>query len=244
MVLLRKFLSVLLVCVLFIQVVPVFASENQASNDEPWWEIDAKNAEEKRIQHRMSDEEAIASLKEIVKEQLDAQNASEDAYEYFYNYIEDNFAAEVEGISIQSTVRMPRGGETFTEMYSGNLYAGTNREQLLPPTVTSKIIQDYQDAELTTWQDVLTAMIGFALSSKYPVMGYIIGFYGVSAVIDDYMTSETIRQIRASTGASKIITYNSSYTGENTVWVPWRDYPYIQVPVNDQYHRNSSHTIY
>lgn len=60
----------------------------------------------------MSDEEGISALKEIAKEQLDAQNASEEVYQVFYDYIENSYSENVNNFSARSkNVRMPREGK-------------------------------------------------------------------------------------------------------------------------------------
>ncbi|WP_339316848.1 hypothetical protein [Paenibacillus sp. FSL R10-2734] len=240
----KKVLSFLLVFALIFQVVPVFASESQTTNTESWWDIDVKKAEENNQRNRMSDEEGISALKEIAKEQLDAQNASEEVYQVFYDYIENSYSENVNNFSARSkNVRMPRGGETFTQVYSGSLYAGTLREQLNAPTVTSSLIQNYQNGKLATWSDVTTVFVSYLLSSKYPVISHLIGWYGLASIMDDLMTADVIRQIRATGGASKYTSYNTSY-GENTIFLPWAEYPYVDAPTDGTYNKNSSYTIY
>lgn len=241
----KKTMSIVIVFMLLFQVTPIFAAETQKSNEDFWWEIDSrKAAKENEEFNKMSGEERVTILKEIAKEQLDAQNASDEVYEVFYNYIENTYSTNINSIQTFSTnVRMPRGGETFTQIYNGSMYAGTLREQLNAPTVTESIIQTYQNGKLTTWSDVVSVLVGYALSSKYPVMGHLIGWYGIASVMDDLMKADNIRKIRSTGGASKYTSYNTSY-GENTLFLPWPEYPYVDAPTNDSYHKNSSYTIY
>ena len=61
-------------------------------------------------------------------------------------------------------------------------------------------------------------------------------------MLSKILTSDTIKKINASTGASKIIHVTSSY-GQTKVWVPWTDYPTVQLP-DKQNSANVNYKVY
>ncbi|MDQ0171268.1 hypothetical protein [Paenibacillus tundrae] len=259
----RKEFKVFLAFVMFATVVlgtfqhPQASAEESANNEitieENWWDVDA--AQSLSTVNDSSKQLTKEEVLDIAREQLENQNASQESIDYFTNLIENEYnTMPNEGITTQAQatqaatantkqVLMKRGGEDYSQSYLGSRYIATHRVQYLPPTVTADIIDKKLRGNLTTWQHVMTALLGWPISAKFPVIGHIISAVGVLNTIDSYMTSETIRKIEASTGASRIISYNSSQ-GEDTLWVPWTEYPYATVSVDSQYSKNSSHVIY
>lgn len=182
---------------------------------------------------------------EIVKKQLDKQNASPESYEYFSQYVHNHFAKQ-EGYSTQGVddlVYASKGGEVYYDLKSGSMFVAHIENQYLSPSATLKLINDYKDGELETWDGVLEALVGYFVGLKFPIIGNIIGAYGALETISDYLDAETIRAIEDAGGQSAILTYTSSY-GKDTVWVPWEYYPYFEVPEFDQYTYNISYKVY
>ncbi|WP_435924210.1 hypothetical protein [Paenibacillus sp. DYY-L-2] len=185
------------------------------------------------------------AVMKIVTKQLAQQNASPESYAYFTQRVQEHFSKQ-QGVSIQGVddlVYASKGGEVYYDLYYGNLFGARIEDQYLSPSATLKLINDYKDGELTTWNDVYTTLIGFLVGVKFPIIGTIISAYGALSTIGSYLDAETIRSIERAGGQSVIMTYTTS-RGKDTVWVPWNYYPYFEVPEFDQYTKNITYTVY
>ncbi|MBV6714891.1 hypothetical protein [Paenibacillus chitinolyticus] len=238
----KKFLILTLSAALMLQAVPVFAVEANSEYKETLNKSSEKVKEEVQTPTK---EEVLES----VKRQLEKQGAERD-YEKFaeiinaeYEKNNKNSQAVSPYVDSYITVYMPKGGGESFQSYNGNNYVATHKTQYLSTAVTKDIIYKKAVGSLTTWQDVLITLAGWAVAPKYPVIGNIISAYGATKVIADYLSAEDIRQIQSGTGASKIVTIQSSY-GLSTVWIPWKDSPYMTYQENNPYIKNHSYTAY
>ncbi|MEK4513306.1 hypothetical protein [Paenibacillus sp. FSL K6-2524] len=182
---------------------------------------------------------------DIVNQQLDAQNASPESYEFFRQMVKNQFAKK-EGISVRGVddlVYAPDGGEVFYNLKSGSMFVARVEIQYLSPSTTKSIISKYKDSKLTTWQDLAIALAGIFVGKKFPIIGSIMEAYGALGVLSDYLTSETIRSIERAGGQSMLYTYTTS-RGKDTVWAPWQYYSYFEVPDFDQYTTDISYKVY
>lgn len=182
----------------------------------------------------------------IVNKQLDKQHASPEAYEFFNNYVSNQFKYQNQYSTqgVDDLILARNGGEVYYTMtYSGGGYAASIENQYLSPAATKAIIDKKLNGNLTTFSDVLTTLLGIGISSKFPIIGNIITAYGALETVSNYLDAETIRAIQKVGGQSALLTHSTSQ-GKNTVWVPWNYYPYIEIPKFSQYIKNISYKTY
>lgn len=241
----KKIISTMLASAMLMPTVSVFAESKDVSDSN----IVMQSESSSDITQQEYIAPNIEEILKIVDQQLDAQNASPESYEIFHEFVKreygviDNSSATPQAAN--STVIFKKGGDITYDMYNGSLYAGHIEKQLLPPTMTQAIIDKKLYGNLTTWGDVLAAVSGFVTSYFFPVIGTIIGAYGVLGTIDKYTSAETIRAITNGGGASQFVAAKASggqNLGWDVVWVPWYNYPYEEIP-SGSYYKNVQYHV-
>lgn len=225
----KKTISLFLIFTLIFQITSVsFANNLNINKKRINQEIEKMNEEKETsiqiIQEQLENQDMIVHLpiyEKIINEQY-ALAEIELNKRYNENFAENKSAKN-------STQSFPRGGEVaYPVSNAGNSY-GKVQIQYIAPKETKAIISKYKNKELETLSDLLKFFGISGLAKQYPYISAAITIYEGSKKIDAFLTSNTIRNIQAGTGASAFTNVETSY-GKSSAWGVWNTYQNVSIP--------------